>query len=82
MKILIKIVVAFLLLLVVGLVALYFSINGIAKYAIDNAGTSALGVTTHVDAVSIGIFSGDILSNQVHQHRMAIGTTGNNLESP
>lgn len=58
MKILIKIVVAFLLLLVVGLVALYFSINGIAKYAIDNAGTSALGVTTHVDAVSIGIFSG------------------------
>lgn len=58
MKILIKIVVAFLLLLVVGLVALYFSINGIAKYAIDKAGTSALGVTTHVDGVSIGIFSG------------------------
>ena len=58
MKILLKIVIALVVLLVIGLVVLFFSVNAIAKYAIDNAGSSALGVSTKVDHVGIGILSG------------------------
>ncbi|MCH2161225.1 MAG: hypothetical protein MK085_05055 [Phycisphaerales bacterium] len=58
MKILLKIVIALVVLLVIGVVVLFFSANAIAKYAIDHAGTSTLGVSTSVDHVGIGLLSG------------------------
>ncbi len=48
-----------LLLLVVAIVVIViFSINGVAKAAIEKGGSYALGVPTTVDSVSVGLFSG------------------------
>jgi hypothetical protein len=47
-----------LILVVVGLVGLYFSLNGIVKGQIESQGTAATGVETNVDSVALSPFSG------------------------
>ena len=58
MRLIYKILIGVVVFIVVAVVALILSIDGIAKYAIDHAGTSELGVKTHVDHVGIGLVSG------------------------
>jgi hypothetical protein len=58
MRKLLKITVGLLVTMIIALVVLFFTVDQIAEYAIDHAGTSALGVDTHIDGVSIGIISG------------------------
>lgn len=47
------------LLLVVGLVIVFLSIDAIAKSAIEKGGTYALGTETSVSSVSVGVFKGE-----------------------
>ncbi|MCP4836974.1 MAG: hypothetical protein GY895_19670 [Phycisphaera sp.] len=47
-----------LVLLVLGLVGIYFTLNTIAASEIESAATDALGVETTVEAVNIGLFKG------------------------
>ena len=44
--------------LIIAVVVLFFTVDQIAEYAIDHAGSSALGVDTHIDGVNIGLISG------------------------
>ena len=58
MRKLLKITVGLFVAMIIALVVLFFTVDQIAEYAIDHAGTSALGVDTHIDGVHIGIISG------------------------
>jgi hypothetical protein len=64
MKKLVKIVLALVVVLVVVLVlaavGVFFYLNTIAKSAVERGGTYATGTPTTVDAVSVGLFSGEI----------------------
>lgn len=51
--------VALVLLLVVGVMVLFFSIDAIAKAGIEKGGTYALGTQTTVSSVSVGVFKGE-----------------------
>lgn len=59
LKKLIYAVVGLALLVVVALVIVFFSINSIAKAAIEKGGTYALGTETTVAGVSVGVFKGE-----------------------
>ena len=58
MRKLLKIIAGLCVTVLVALVVLFFTVDQIAEYAIDHAGTSALGVDTHIDGVNIGLISG------------------------
>ena len=58
MRLFYKILIGIAVCIIVAIVALVLSIDGIAKYAVDKAGTSELGVKTHVDHIGIGLISG------------------------
>ena len=58
MRLIYKILIGIAVFIIVAIVALILSVDGIAKYAIDHAGTSELGVKTHAGHVGIGLFSG------------------------
>lgn len=58
-KKLIYAVVGLVLLLVVGVVIVFLSIDSIAKSAIEKGGTYALGTETSVSSVSVGVFKGE-----------------------
>lgn len=51
-------IVGLLVLLVLGLVGVYFTLNTIVASEIESAATDALGVETTVEAVNIGLFKG------------------------
>jgi hypothetical protein len=59
-KLFIKLVVAVVFLLVIGLVVLYFSLNRIVKSTIETEGTKELHVTTTLGAADLGIREGSI----------------------
>jgi len=65
MRRLLKLIVAVVLLLVIAVIAAFFSINRIAKTAIERGGTFALGVDTGVESADVGIFSGELSLNGV-----------------
>lgn len=58
MKKLILLLGGLLFILIVAVVIVFFSINGIAKSAIEKGGTYALGTKTSVSSVSVGVLSG------------------------
>lgn len=57
-KLIVRGVLVILVLLVVGVVILYFTINGLAARAIESSATQALGVKTSVGSVKISLFEG------------------------
>jgi len=59
LKALLAVVAVVVLVLVLAVVGVFVYINTIAKTAIERGGTYATGVPTTVDAVSIGVFSGE-----------------------
>lgn len=60
MKRLLKIVAVLVILLIVAVVGVVFYIDSIAKRAVEYAGTSALGVETTLDSISIGLLGGTV----------------------
>lgn len=51
------------LLIVVGVVALYFSLNGIIKNVVQSQGTATTGVATTLDSVNLNPFGGALALN-------------------
>jgi hypothetical protein len=60
MKWLIRIVVAIVLLLIVGVGVLYFSLDGIVKHVVESQGTEELKVPTTLSSVSLGLGKGTV----------------------
>ncbi|MFT3686188.1 MAG: hypothetical protein QM783_14910 [Phycisphaerales bacterium] len=58
-KKLIYLVVGLVVLVVIGVVIVFMSIDSIAKSAIEKGGTYALGTQTSVSSVSVGVFKGE-----------------------
>ena len=63
MKKLLKIGLVIVALLVIAAVIVYFSIDSIAKTAVEKGGTYAMGTPTTVDTVNVGLWSGQIGMN-------------------
>ncbi len=60
-KRLVAVVAVLVILLIVGVLAgVYFYINPIAKRAVEEGGTYALGVPTTLDSVNVGLFTGEL----------------------
>lgn len=51
-------------LVIVGVVALYFSLNGIIKNVVQTQGTAATGVATTLDSVNLNPFGGALALNE------------------
>ncbi|MGE0081433.1 MAG: hypothetical protein AB7U81_09055 [Thiohalomonadaceae bacterium] len=60
-----KLVLAVLALLVAGVIALWFSLDRIAKGAVERGATYATGVTTRVGDLRLGLFSGELALHDV-----------------
>ncbi len=58
MKILFRIAAVLLILTILAVVIIGFSLNSIAKTAVEEGGTFAMGVDTHVEGVNVGFISG------------------------
>jgi hypothetical protein len=65
MKWVLRIVAVLVLLVVIAVVAVYFSLNGIIKSAVQTAGTQATGVQTTLDGVNLSPFSGSLDLNNL-----------------
>jgi uncharacterized protein involved in outer membrane biogenesis len=59
MKIVAKIIAVLVLLILIGVIAVLFYLDTIAKGAIETGATYALGVKTTLDKADIGVFAGD-----------------------
>ena len=71
MKWLIRIIVALVILLVVGVFALYLSLDHIVKSVVESQGTEQLNVPTTLGSVDLGLFKGTVSMDD-----MAIGYKG------
>lgn len=60
MKLILKIAAVLLILVIVAVVGVFFYIDSIAKRAVEYASTSALGVPTTLDSISVGVFTGSV----------------------
>ena len=60
MKILIRLVLALVVLVVLGVVIAFSYIDSLAKTLVEDGGTYALGVDTKVEAVDVGVFEGTL----------------------
>jgi uncharacterized protein involved in outer membrane biogenesis len=60
MRKLFKLFVALIVVIIVGVIAVFFYIDQIAKTAIERGSTYALGVDTKLDSADVGVFSGQL----------------------
>lgn len=60
-----RVVIAFVLLIVIGVVGLVLFIDQAATRGLEAGGTTALGVTMHVDQVSVGLLSSSVTIQQL-----------------
>lgn len=75
-------VVGLVLLLVIGLVIAFLSIDSIAKAAIERGGTYALGTQTSVSSVSVGVFKGEFSLSGLNVANPTGGAGGDKFNSP
>lgn len=59
LKILVGVVVALVVLAAIAVVAVFLSVNSIAKSAVEKGGSYAMGVPTTLSSANVGVFSGE-----------------------
>jgi hypothetical protein len=59
-KWILRIAIAFLMLVVIGLVAIYFSLDSLVRYGVERGATQATGQTTSLHSASVSIFGGTL----------------------